>query len=243
MRNRAARTSDTGTAQMSEAATVALDPNALLGKFLPTGASAATARQDGLSAGICASHKMALADLPRLRQHQAAFEAAALKHGLPPALLAAITSRESRGGAWLDSSGLIGGGECFGLMQLDSRYHPPRGGAHSAEHIHQAARVLERLHEEVKAKHPGWPAEQQLRGAVVAYDAGMGNVRAIKDMDRGTAAEDYSNDVWARAQALAPHFGGTAGSAQGPQSPSPSTGTFRFLKEGGRMVLGVPVRM
>ncbi|MFL5348557.1 MAG: hypothetical protein ACJ8AT_27490 [Hyalangium sp.] len=228
---------------MKQAAAVALHPNALLAKFLPMGASAATARQAGLSAGICASHKMALADLPRLRQHQAAFEAAALKHGLPPALLAAIASRESRGGASLDSNGLIGGGEGFGMMQLDSRYHSPRGGAHSAEHIHQVAGILERLLEEVKAKHPGWPAEQQLRGAVVAYDAGVDNVRAIKDMDRGTAAEDYSNDVWARAQALAPHFGGTAGSAESPSSPAPTTGTFRFLKEGGRVVLGVPVRM
>ncbi len=228
---------------MKEAAAVALDPNALLAKFLPMGASAATARQDGLSAGICASHMMALADLPRLRKHQAAFEAAALKHGLPSALLAAIASRESRGGASLDSNGLIGGGEGFGLMQLDSRYNPPRGGAHSAEHIHQAAGVLARLLEEVKAKHPGWPAEQQLRGAVVAYDSGVANVRAIKDMDRGTAAEDYSNDVWARAQALAPHFGGTASPAERGESPSPTTGTFRFLREGGRVVLGVPVRM
>jgi hypothetical protein len=227
---------------MKAAAAVALDPNALLVKFLPMGASAATARQDGLSAGICASHKMALADLPRLRQHQAAFEAAALKHGLPPALLAAIASRESRGGASLDSNGLIGGGECFGLMQLDSRYHPPRGGARSAEHIHQAAGVLERLFEGVKAKHPGWPAEQQLRGAVVAYDSGVDTVRAIKDMDRGTSGEDYSNDVWARAQALAPHFGGTPGSSESLETPSPTPGTFRFLKEGGRVVLGVPVR-
>jgi hypothetical protein len=228
---------------MNEAAAVALHPNALLAKFLPTGASAVTARQEGLSAGICASHKMALADLPRLRKHEAAFEAAALKHGLPPALLAAIASRESRGGASLDSNGLIGGGECFGLMQLDSRYHPPRGGAHSAEHIHQAALVLERLLTQVKAKHPGWPMEQQLRGAVVAYDSGVDSVRAIKDMDRGTTGEDYSNDVWSRAQALTPHIGGTAGSAQSAEPARATPGTFRFLKEDGRVVLSVPVRM
>lgn len=243
MQNRAARSSDTRTARMKEAAAVALAPNALLAKFLPMGASAVTARQDGLSAGICASHKMALADLPRLRQHQAAFEAAALKHGLPPALLAAIASRESRGGALLDSNGLINGGESFGLMQLDSRHHSSRGGAHSPEHIHQVASILERLLKEVKAKHPGWPAEQQLRGAVVAYDAGVDNVRAIKDMDRGTTAEDYSNDVWARAQALASHFGGTVDTAEYPSVEGSTTGTFRFLKEGSRMVLGVPVRM
>jgi hypothetical protein len=233
-----ARTTEPRALQLREAAASALNPNALLLKFLPTGASAATARQDGLSAGIGASHRMALVDLPRLRRYQGAFEASGVKYGLPPALLAAIASRESRAGGMLDVNGLGGGGDCFGLMQLDSRYHPPRGGPYSPEHIDQAARVLERLLEEVKAKHPGWPPEQQLRGAVAAYDAGVGGVRTIKDMDRGTSGDDYSNDVWARAQALAPAFGGTEGSAAGA---GPLSGSFRTLRDrlavpGGRPV-------
>jgi soluble lytic murein transglycosylase-like protein len=233
-----ARTAKPRAVQLREAAASVLNPNALLLKFLPTGASAATARQEGLSAGISASHRMALVDLPRLRRYQGAFEAAGVKYGLPPALLAAIASRESRAGGTLDVNGLGGGGDCFGLMQLDSRYHPPRGGPYSPEHIDQAARVLERLLEEMKAKHPGWPPEQQLRGAVAAYDAGVGCVRTIKDMDRGTSGDDYSNDVWARAQALAPAFGGPEGSAGGT---GPLSGTFRSLRDrlsvpGGRPV-------
>jgi soluble lytic murein transglycosylase-like protein len=213
---------------MREAAALALNPNALLAKFLPTGASAATARQEGLSAGISASYRLAHTDLPRLRRFQSAFEATGVKYALPPALLAAIASRESRAGGALDVNGLGCGGDCFGMMQLDSRYHPPRGGPYSIEHIDQAARVLERLLEEVKAKHPGWPPEQQLRGALAAYDSGVCCVRTIKDMDRGTTGDDYSNDVWARAQALAPYFGGveTAGAGAGPIS-----GTFRSLRD------------
>ncbi|KFE67669.1 hypothetical protein [Hyalangium minutum] len=233
-----ARTAAPHAFQLREAAASALNPNALLLKFLPTGASAATARQDRLSAGIGASHRMALGDLPRLRRFQIAFETVAVKYGLPPALLAAIASRESRAGGMLDVNGLGHGGDCFGLMQLDSRYHPPRGGPYSPEHIDQAARVLERLLEEVKAKHPGWPPEQQLRGAVAAYDAGVELVRTIKDMDRGTTGDDYSNDVWARAQALAPAFGGTEGPVTGT---GPISGTFRSLRDqlsvpGGRPV-------
>ncbi|WP_224241805.1 lysozyme [Hyalangium gracile] len=227
MQNRTARTSDTRESRLREAAATASDANALLWKFLPTGASVATARQDGLCAGICASHKLARTDLPRLLQHQSAFEAAALKHGLPPALLAAIASRESRAGAQLDGNGLGGGGECFGLMQLDSRYHRPRGGAYSAEHIDQAAQVLGQLLQVVRARHPGWPAEQQLRGALVAYDSGVSNVRTIKDMDRGTTGEDYSNDVWARAQALAAHFAGPGSPVEAVEA-RPARGTFRF---------------
>jgi hypothetical protein len=216
---------------MKEALTPSGEPNAMLAKFLPMGASAATARQDGLSAGISASHRMAQADLPRLCRLQVSFEAAAMRHGLPPSLLAAIASRESRAGAALDANGLGGGGDGFGLMQLDSRYHRPRGGPFSSEHIDQAARVLGQLLEAVRARHPGWPAEQQLRGAVVAYDAGVDCVRTIRDMDRGTTCEDYSNDVWARAQALAPHFGGLGAPGDaGPVAPSSGLGTFRFLK-------------
>jgi soluble lytic murein transglycosylase-like protein len=213
---------------MREAAATAPNPNALLAKFLPMGASVATARQDGLSAGICASHKLALTDLPRLLKHQSAFEIAGLKHGVPPALLAAIASRESRAGAQLDSNGLRGGGESFGMMQLDSRFHRPRGGAHSAEHIEQAAGVLAKLLEQVKARHPGWPVEQQLRGAVVAYDSGVSHVRTIRDMDRGTTGDDYSNDVWARAQALAPHIGGAEVSAPAVAATSPALNSLRF---------------
>lgn len=228
MSNSPARARDTRAAPMREPAASALNLNAVLAKFLPTGASAATAQREGLSAGISASYRLAQMDLHRLRRFQADFEAAGVKYGLPPALLTAIASRESRAGGMLDVNGLGGGGDCFGLMQLDSRYHPPRGGPYSSEHIDQAARVLERLLEEVKAKHPGWPPEQQLRGAVVAYDAGVSNVRTIKDMDRGTTGDDYSNDVWARAQALVPSFGGPVSPGRGT---GPTSGTFLSLRD------------
>jgi hypothetical protein len=228
MSKSAARSYDRRAVQMREAAASALNPNAVLAKFLPTGASAATAHPEGSSAGICASYRLAQIDLPRLRRFQAHFEAAGVKYGLPPALLAAIASRESRAGALLDVNGLGSGGDCFGLMQLDSRYHPPRGSAYSGEHIDQAARVLERFLEEVKAKHPGWPPEQQLRGAVVAYDVGVSHVRTIKDMDRGTTRDDYSNDIWARALALAPSFGGSVGAAA---CTGPTSGSFLSLRD------------
>lgn len=227
MSNGAARSDDPRAVQMREAASSALNLNAVLSKFLPTGASAATAHPEGLFAGISASYRLAQFDLPRLRRFQSYFEIVGVKYGLPPALLGAIASRESRAGGALDVNGLGGGGDCFGLMQLDSRYHPPRGGPYSSEHIDQAARVLERLLEEVKAKHPGWPPEQQLRGAVVAYDVGVRHVRTIKDMDRGTTRDDYSNDVWARALALAPHFGSVGASTR----TGPTSGSFLSLRD------------
>jgi peptidoglycan hydrolase-like protein with peptidoglycan-binding domain len=233
MQNVALR-SGTTNAVRKPTAHAAANPNAILSKYKPTGASAATARQDGLSAGVGASHKMAHTDLARLKKYEAAFEAAGKKHGVPPALLAAIASRESRGGAALDSQGRGDGGNGFGLMQVDRRFHHPAGGPYSKEHIDQAAGILKGMLNQVKAKHPDWPAAQQLRGAVAAYNSGVGNVQTLKGMDVGTTGNDYSNDVWARAQELAPNFGGASGTSgtSGPSRPSGGAAAGETLKEG-----------
>ncbi|NOK17318.1 peptidoglycan-binding protein [Corallococcus carmarthensis] len=186
------------------------NPNAILSQYKPTGASARTAAQDGLQPGVAASTKMAQTDLARLQKFKGNIEAAAAKHGLPPALLAAIASRESRAGAALDRTGHGDGGNGFGVMQVDHRFHTTKGGPTSAEHIDQAAGILKGYVNDMKKAHPDWSEAQQLRGAVAAYNSGPGNVRTQAGMDVGTTGNDYSNDVWARAQALAPHFGGAA---------------------------------
>ncbi len=228
-------------AQAPLAAAAASNPNAILSKYRPTGASAATAKQDRLPGGVASSHKMAQTDLPKIKKFADEFAAAGRKHGVPPALLAAIASRESRGGSALDSRGFGDHGNGFGLMQVDKRFHSLKGGPFSAAHIDQAAGILKSYLNQVKARHPSWPPEQQLRGAVAAYNSGVGNVQTIERMDVGTTGNDYSNDVWARAQALAPHFGGTAGGSGGSTGPTgpgrPSGGANlpnETLKEGSR---------
>ncbi|SEU38204.1 Peptidoglycan-binding (PGRP) domain of peptidoglycan hydrolases-containing protein [Stigmatella erecta] len=196
------------------------NPNAILSQYAPTGASAKTAKQDNLTPGVRASQKMAQTDLPQLRKYKAGIEAAAQKHGLPPALLAAIMSRETRGGTQLDKTGRGDRGNGFGLMQVDLRYHKAKGGPTSAEHIDQAAGILKGYVNDMKKAHPDWSEAQQLRGAVAAYNFGPGNVQTQQRMDVGTTGDDYSNDVWARAQALAPHFGGAV--STGNTQPRPS---------------------
>jgi hypothetical protein len=138
-----------------------VDPNLILAQFQPAGASDATARQDGLVVrnirGVEASETMAETDRRRVMQHKAKFEAAARRVSLPPALLAAIASRESRGGAALDADGLGDNGHGFGLMQVDDRNSfavVREGGPFGQPHIDQAASILRDKLNEVKRTFP-----------------------------------------------------------------------------------------
>ena len=197
--------------------------NDILFRYNPTGASDATAKQDRLQGGVSASQQMAKTDLPRLKKYAADFIEAGQKHGLPPALLAAISSRETRGGARLSASGYSGNGEDFGLMQVNKHSHKLVGGPFSREHINQATGILKKFFVEVKKKHSSWSLEQQLRGAVAAYNFGVSNVRTLSGIDVGTANNDYSSDIWARAQTLAPYFGGDEGRATSVVTSTPAT--------------------
>jgi len=198
--------------------------NDILFRYNTSGASATTAKQDKLtSGGVKASHSMAKVDLPKLQKYATDFIAAGEKNGLPPALLAAISSRETRGGSQLSKSGYGSNGADFGLMQVNKDSHKLVGGPFSREHINQAAGILRDFRTAVAKKHKSWTPEQQLRGAVAAYNFGDRNVQTLDGMDVGTANDDYSSDVWARAQFLAPYFGGGAGA--GTNTPAPKTNT------------------
>ena len=70
-------------------------------KINPSGASSATARQDGLSySGVSASYKLASNDYSRCLKYKSQFQSASASTQIPVGLITAIASRESRcGGA------------------------------------------------------------------------------------------------------------------------------------------------
>lgn len=180
----------------------------ILFQVTTTGASTATASQDGLSGGVAASETMAETDRERILAMKDAFQTAADRHGLPPALLAAIASRETRGGNLLDSEGYSRyDPNGFGVMQVDKRYHELQGTARSEEHIEQAAEILADYRDQVRDRFPDWTEAMVLRGAVAAYNTGPGDVRSWSGIDSRTTGDDYSSDVWARARAYASIFG------------------------------------
>ena len=192
------------TAPATAAAAPAADPNAILAQYAPTGASDRTARQDRLPqrgiTGVRASEEMAKADRARVMRHKEKFIAAGRLFGLPPALLAAIASRESRGGAVL-VNGFGDGGHGFGLMQVDDRNPFPvvrDGGPAGQPHINQATKILRDKLDAVRRTMGSLTPAQQLQAAVSRYNGGRG--LPPPDSDRGTTGGDYMNDVWARAQ-------------------------------------------
>lgn len=177
--------------------------NEILSELETTGAGPKTAAQDGPrlagETGVQASIRMAKADEVRVMALGDRFIAAGEAYGLPPALLAAIASRESRCGAIL-KNGWGDRGNAFGIMQIDRRWHVPVGESNSVEHLEQAAGLLKSYLGAMEIRHDDWKTAQQLKGAVAAYNCGVPNVRTIEHMDIGTTGDDYSSDVWARAR-------------------------------------------
>jgi hypothetical protein len=176
--------------------------NSILTEFEGTGASANTAAQDHLGPGRAASFTMAKTDLRRIQLLKDRFNFAAEEAALPPALLAALASRESRCGNVLDHDGFGDEGNAFGIMQVDRRFHVPAGlpDPTSQAHISQAAGILKSFLTETTTKFPSAPAARQLQAAVAAYNCGVGHVVSPETADATTTGHDYSNDVWERAK-------------------------------------------
>lgn len=171
-----------------------------------SGASAVTAAQDGLKKGVRASKRMAESDLDAVWKIAGRFVSVAGKFGIPAAILAALASRESRCGCMLHK-GWGDNENAFGIMQVDKRYHEILGqnDPASIEHIEQAAGIFSDNLERVMKKHPKWKDKHTLKGAAVAYNSGVKNVKTIGKMDKGTTGDDYGSDIIARARYYLQH--------------------------------------
>jgi peptidoglycan hydrolase-like protein with peptidoglycan-binding domain len=172
-----------------------------------SGAGDVTASQTGMDGGPDASVAMADEDEARVLPYLDVFKEVAEDYDLPAPVLMAIASRESRGGTLLDDEGYsIYDGRGFGLMQVDRGHHTPAGGPTSREHIEQAAEILLGMRNSIVFEHPDWTPSEQLRGAICAYNTGPSGIETVGGMDQGTTGQDYSSDVWVRAQRYARLF-------------------------------------
>nr|XP_056718140.1 uncharacterized protein LOC130488489 [Euleptes europaea] len=165
-----------------------------------TGAGLRTATAEGLkSGGTQSSGIIAERDLKNMNKYKAKILDVSKKTGIEAAVIAGIISRESHAGAVL-KNGWGDGGNGFGLMQVDKRFHKLIGTWDSADHMTQGTQILCGMINGVAKKFPRWTKAQQLKGGISAYNAGLRNVQTYDGMDVGTTGNDYANDVAARAQ-------------------------------------------
>ncbi|NXL08596.1 LYG protein, partial [Mesembrinibis cayennensis] len=113
------------------------------------------------TAGLAVVRRTAEADIVRLRKYEIPIKRVARNLCLDPALIAGIISQESRVGLLLDN-GWDQDRQKYGLMQL-GRQQQPFGMWDSEEHINQCSTILVRAINEVRARHPAWTWDQQLR--------------------------------------------------------------------------------
>uniref|UniRef100_A0A669QQV0 Lysozyme g n=1 Tax=Phasianus colchicus TaxID=9054 RepID=A0A669QQV0_PHACC len=151
-----------------------------------------------LAAGPAVLRRTVEADVIRLRKYEVPIKRVARRLCLDPALIAAIISQESRAGLLLNN-GWDQGQQRYGLMQIDRRYYQPYGTWDSEEHINQCSSMLVAGINEVRAKHPAWNWERQLRGGICTYHARAGNLQ-IYDEDPCSSDNNYVNSVISRAQ-------------------------------------------
>jgi Bacterial SH3 domain len=126
---------------------------------------------------------------------------------LKPSILAAIGSRESGWGLFLDSNDSGDGGHGRGIMQIDDRYHQTflatKDWRNPGVNIKYAVdNVLAAYYDELDQK-TNLQGFDLLRGAIAAYNGGVGGVMAALedglDVDGYTTGKDYSWDVIQRA--------------------------------------------
>ncbi|NXV85322.1 LYG protein, partial [Calonectris borealis] len=113
------------------------------------------------AAGLAMVRRTAEADVVRLRKYEIPIKRVARNLCLDPALIAAIISQESRVGMLLDN-GWDQERQKYGLMQLGGQQRP-FGMWDSEEHINQCSTILVLAINEVRARHPTWTWDQQLR--------------------------------------------------------------------------------
>jgi soluble lytic murein transglycosylase-like protein len=180
------------------------DPNAILFDESAFGESYGV-----MGIGGAASDRSANNDADRVEELAESFERVGEEYDLPPALLAGIASRESHVGDVLGRNGSQPGwgdhDNAYGMMQIDHRYHTvdESDGPLGEANIEQGAEIISGYRDDISEAHPDWTEAQQLRGAVTAYNSGVRNVQTLGGLDEGTTGNDYSGDVWARAQVFA----------------------------------------
>ena len=132
----------------------------------------------------------------------------AQQYNIPPAILAGLVSRESRGRNVIGDNGYG-----HGLGQIDSGSFPGwtrrwrANGRPAGEGLRKAAEVFDAKRRYLRGRFPQMNEQELLKSTLSAYNAGEGAVaRAVRrgrDTDSVTTGRDYARDVLNRASVFA----------------------------------------
>ncbi|KAK3777241.1 hypothetical protein RRG08_047861 [Elysia crispata] len=159
------------------------------------------------SGGVPGSQADVRMDIPELKKRWAFYQAVADQNCVQASLIAALASRESRGGLLLyKTDGYGDHGRAYGILQCDLIHSGLNCLAcvwYSQCHIQMmVSKILVPYIQQIQRKFPTWTSSQGLQGGVAAYNKGVSRVTSWPGVDTGTTHGDYSNDVIARAQYL-----------------------------------------
>ncbi|XP_070174181.1 lysozyme g-like [Littorina saxatilis] len=164
------------------------------------------------SGGVAGSNSDVDARMRELNGLKSCIDQVAKSNCIEAALIGAVASRETNGGASLTASGVgIWDHNGYGIMQCDLHTSglpckdcAPRSCCHIEMLVHR--KIVPDIHA-MKAKFPSWSIEQQVQAAIAAYNTGRSRVHGFSNIDAYTTGHDYSNDVIARAQHLKNKYG------------------------------------
>lgn len=158
--------------------------------------------------GLSKSNTVFRGDLGRANEYKASLEQTASRYPwLNASILAAIGSRESGWGRFLDAEGKGDFGNGHGIMQIDKRYHAEfinsgKWRDPGANIDYAVNNVLAKYYDTL-ARDGRLKGFDLLRGAIAAYNTGPGGVLDALDngldVDAYTTGKDYSWDVISRA--------------------------------------------
>jgi hypothetical protein len=160
--------------------------------------------------GVGQSNADAQHDEPYLNGLRSCYQSTADQNCIQASVIAAIASRESRGGSLLESTGGYGDfGQAWGIMQCDlahSGLNCKECWWNSCCHIQMmVSRLLVPYINQVKNNHGDFNQDMALQGGVAAYNSGVSTIQSWGGVDSATTGRDYSNDVIARAKWFKAH--------------------------------------